>query len=192
MPTLVGLGLALGMSPILYGAVADTLARGRDVAARLTWLLAGLMSGAAVLVVVAVAMALWVRRVPVRRSAADQAPEAAPAPAPDAKPTAMFMLGATASVLGFTTLPIAYLAGRAIDGVGPDLALRGLALVVYLAALIAPFVLLAWVWTRFPAATKKVTAAYDTASAWDSRVVAVWVMAVIGVLLVGFSLFTRL
>lgn len=229
VPTLAGLGLALGMSPILYGAVADTLARGRNVAARITWLLVGLMAGATLLVVVlhglnpanlvsrvqgeadavvkdwvvdlsvgvallvvAAAMALWVRRVPVRQGRADKAPAPASATAPDAKPTAMFVLGATASVVGFTTLPIAYLAGRAIDGVGPELPLRLLGLVVYLAALIAPFVLLAWVWTRFPAATKKVTAAYDKALAWDSRVVAVWVMAAIGVLLVGFSLFSRL
>ena len=52
VPTLVGLGLALGMSPALYGATADTLARGSHIRSRLTWLLSGLVAGATVLVVV--------------------------------------------------------------------------------------------------------------------------------------------
>jgi zinc transporter ZupT len=49
--TLVGFGLALGLNPALYGATADMLARGSHVAARMIFLLAGLVVGATVLYV---------------------------------------------------------------------------------------------------------------------------------------------
>lgn len=228
VPTLVGLGLALGMNPVLYGATADTLARGIGVKSRLTWLLSGLMSGATVLVLVlhglnpatlvsrvqhradavvkdwvvdltvgvvllvaAVAMAVWLRLAPSMPDAADPPPGTASTTASNSRPAALFLLGATPAIVGFTTLPIAYLTGRTVDGVGPDLLLRLLAYAVFLAALVAPFVLLAWVWSRFPTATKRVTAIYNRALAWDSRLVAVWVLAIIGVLLIGFSVLTR-
>lgn len=74
---------------------------------------------------------------------------------------------------------------------GPELLLRLLAYAVFLAALVGPLLLLAWLWSRFPTATKKVTAIYDRALAWDSRLVSVWVLAIIGALLVGFSVFTH-
>lgn len=228
VPTLLGLGLALGMNPVLYGATADALARGIRVRSKLTWLLSGLMSGATVLVLVlhglnpanlvsrvqdradavvkdwvvdltvgvvvlavAAAMAVWLRLAPSVPGAAEPTPAARSTPAPDSRPGALFIVGATPAIVGFTTLPIAYLTGRTVDGVGPDILLRLLAYAVFLAALVAPFVLLAWVWSRFPTATSKVTAVYERALAWDPRLVAVWVATVIGVLLVGFSLFTR-
>lgn len=49
MPALIGFGLALGLNPALYGATADTLARGVNVVPRLGWLLAGLGVGATIL-----------------------------------------------------------------------------------------------------------------------------------------------
>lgn len=225
LPTLVGLGLALGMNPVLYGAVADTLARGRRVESRLTWLLAGLMSGATVLVLVlhglnpanlvsrvqhradavledrvvdlvvgvllmlvAIAMAVRVRVAPANGAGTDPNVMPESSTVENSRPTALFMLGATSAIVGFTTLPIAYMAGRTVDGVGPELLPRLFAYAVFLAALVGPFVLLAWIWSRFPVAAKRVTAMYDRALAWDSRLVAVWVLAVIGALLVGFSL----
>ena len=84
--------------------------------------------------------------------------------------------------MGFTTLPIAYLTGRTVESASGDVVFRAVLYAVFLAALVAPFVLLAWVWSRFPATTQKVTALYDRALAWDSRVVASAVMTVIGVL----------
>lgn len=49
--TLSGFGLALGLNPALYGALADTLARGESVGARLRWMLGGLAVGATILLV---------------------------------------------------------------------------------------------------------------------------------------------
>ena len=228
VPTLVGLGLALGLNPVLYGATADTLARGVRVKSRLTWLLSGLMSGATalvlvlhglnparlvsrvehrasavvkdwavdlsvgvVLLVVAVALAVWLRLAPSRSGAADPPPAAKSTAASDSRPAALVMLGATPAIVGFTTLPIAYLTGRTVVGVGHEWPLRLLAYAVFLAALVSPFVLLAWIWSRFPKTTKKVTALYDRMLKWDSRLVTVYVLAIIGALLVGFSLFVH-
>lgn len=47
--SLVGFALAMGVNPALYGATADLLARGERVAARLGWMIAGLMAGATLL-----------------------------------------------------------------------------------------------------------------------------------------------
>ena len=218
VPTLVGLGLALGLNPALYGATADTLARNRNVRARLTWLLSGLAAGATVLVLVlhglnpanlvaavqhrgdavvenhtvdlvvgvmllvaAAAMALWARIVP------DLPGTPARAPDQDTPPSGLFVLGFGSAVVGFTKLPIMYLTGRLVQSLSPDPLLRLLAYAVFLAALVAPFVLLAWLWSRFPAATRKVTAASERMLAWDSRRVAAVLTALGGLGLLGFT-----
>lgn len=236
VPTIVGLGLALGMNPVLYGATADTLARGRSVRSGLAALLAGVMTGATVLVLVvhglnpanlvsrvqhradavvedravdlvvgvivlvaAGAIAVWTRLAPApasdptARDGAVGASGPTPHPAPDSpkysKATSLFVLGATSSVVGFTTLPIAYLVGRAVESVSSDPVFRLLVYAVFLVSLIAPFILLAWVWSRFPAATRKVTATYDRMLAWDSRLVAVVIMVIVGLILLALALF---
>ncbi len=51
LSTLIGLGLALGLNPALYGATADMLARNTQVAARMSWMIAGLATGATILYV---------------------------------------------------------------------------------------------------------------------------------------------
>lgn len=44
-------------------------------------------------------------------------------------------------------------------------------------------------WSRFPAATRKVTATYDRMLAWDSRLVAVVIMVIVGLILLALALF---
>ncbi|AVZ39445.1 hypothetical protein CT688_08130 [Dietzia sp. JS16-p6b] len=218
VPTLIGFGLALGLSPALYGATADILARNQNVRARMTWLLTGLASGATALALVlhgvnpanlvdqahrrgdavvanrdvdlvvgvlllalACAMVLWVRVVPELPRRPERAPDQSSPPA------ALFVLGFTSAVIGLTTLPIMYLTGRLVESVSTDPVVRVCAYLVFLVALIGPFVLLAWVWSRFPVATRKVTAAYERMLEWDTRWVAFAVMTVGGVALVGFA-----
>ncbi|MDX2355445.1 GAP family protein [Dietzia sp. PP-33] len=218
VPTLVGFALALGLSPTLYGATADILARNQNVRARLTWLLSGLASGATVLVlllhgfdpatlvaeahhrgdamvedrrvdlivgvvllVAAAAMALWVRIVP----------DAPGGPTRDidknAPPASMFVLGFSSAIVGFTTFPIMYLTGRLVASLSTDPLLRLVAYSVFLVALVAPFILLAWLWSRFPVAARKVTAVYERMLGWDFRRVALVVLTLGGVLLLGFT-----
>lgn len=229
VPTLVGLGLALGMSPALYGATADTLARGSHIRSRLTWLLSGLVAGATVLVVVlrgldpahfvaqvrsrgdalvedrmvdltagvmllvaACVVAVWVWAVPDRTRPQDAASSsgegAASGPGSDGPSPTLFLVGFGSSIIGVTTLPIMYLTGRVVAGVSPDLLLRAAAYLVFVVALVAPFIALAWLWTRFPAATRKVTAAYDRVLAWDPRITGVVIMAVGGIAMVAVGL----
>ncbi len=49
LATLVGFGLAMGLNPALYSATADMLARNVQVAARMSWMVAGLAAGATAL-----------------------------------------------------------------------------------------------------------------------------------------------
>ncbi|EYT63944.1 hypothetical protein G6031_10535 [Dietzia sp. CQ4] len=218
VPTLVGFGLALGLSPALYGATADILARNRNVRARLTWLLSGLASGATalglllhgvnpanlvdqvrqrgdavvenhvvdlvvgvVLLVAACAMVVWLRVVPVRPQRPERAPDQ------NSPPAALFVLGFSSAIIGLTTLPIMYLTGRLVESVSSDPVLRLCAYLVFVLALVAPFVLLAWVWSRFPVATRKVTDVYERMLGWDTRWVSFGVMVFGGIALLVFA-----
>ncbi|PTM88746.1 Sap-like sulfolipid-1-addressing protein [Dietzia psychralcaliphila] len=222
VPTLVGFGLALGFSPVLYGATADILGRNQNVRARLTWLLSGLVTGATVLalvlhglnpanllaqvhdrtdavvenrfvdltvgvilLLVAAGMALWVQIVP------DAPPRKVREPDQNAPPASLFVLGFSAAIVGITTLPIMYLTGRLVESLSTDPFLRLIAYSVFVVALVEPFVLLAWIWSRFPVATTKVTEAYGRMLAWDFRWVACALMTFGGLLLIGFTLFVH-
>lgn len=222
VPTLVGFGLALGFSPVLYGATADILGRNQNVRARLTWLLSGLVSGATVLALLlhglnpanltaqvhdradavvenrvvdlvvgvilllaAVALALWVRIVP------DAPPRKVREPDKNAPPASLFVLGFSAAIVGITTLPIMYLTGRLVESLSTEPLLRLVAYAVFVVALVAPFILLAWIWSRFPVATKKVTEVYGRMLTWDFRWVACALMVFGGLLLIGFTMLTH-
>lgn len=209
--TMVGLGLTLGLNPALYGATADMLAQNTRVASRMAWMVAGLAVGATVLYLVlqsvdptefvaaaerqttdavldrgvdlaagavfllgAAAMTVWKLRTPVRR--AHVKPVATRAHA-----WSYAVLGASCSVIGFTTLPIMYMTGRVADGVSDHPLLRWLAYGVFLVALAAPFVLLATAWTRFPTAAARVNRVYTHVIDMDHRGVYAAVLGVAGV-----------
>lgn len=82
-----------------------------------------------------------------------------------------------------------YLTGRLVVGVSPDIALRLVAYAVFLIALVAPFILLAWIWSRFPRASGKVTEFYGRILAWNFRWVAFVVMLLCAIALLIFTLF---
>ncbi|MBP1326606.1 hypothetical protein JOF28_001838 [Leucobacter exalbidus] len=217
--TLVGFGLAMGVNPALYGATADMLARNVQATARLRWMAAGLVVGATLLLalfhsvnptsivqasrgkldavlvnqtidIIAAALFLiaagvvlwWKRRTP-------QLPrKAAKSPKPSARPYSYFFLGLGACV-GFTTLPIMYLTGRLIAGLTPDLLLRVIAYVVFLAALVAPFFALAWVWARIPGLSDRITRFYAAAQTWDYRFYLAALLCAAGLLFVWLAFF---
>ena len=136
-----------------------------------------------ILLLAACAMLLWLRRVPH--------PPHKPRPESDRdKPVlSLFVLGFSSAIVGFTTLPIMYLTGRLVVGVSPDIALRLVAYAVFLVALVAPFILLAFIWSRFPRASGKVTELYGPILAWDFRWVAFVVMLLCAIALLIFTLF---
>lgn len=219
LPVLIGFGLALGLNPALYGATADTLARNQNVWGRLAWMIAGLATGATVLVlllhsfdprnletmlrnkvdaailsrnvdliagivflVAALAIVVWKRRVRALPT------KPARVPKQNAASLSFFSLGLSCSIIGFTTLPIMYLTGRMVTGVSEDLPLRLLAYGVFLVSLAAPFLLLAWTWTRFPRLASKVTDSYAKAQHWDYRGVTAAFLAVAGLVLIVLAL----
>ncbi|WP_322411767.1 GAP family protein [Microbacterium invictum] len=218
LSTLIGLGLALGLNPALYGATADMLARNTQVAARTAWMVGGLATGATILFVAlqsfnpahlvalaerdadalalsrtvdliaggvflaaAAGVAVWRLRVPRR-------PDAARPARTHAHPGSYFWLGLSCSIVGFTTLPIMYTTGRLTAGVSDEILPRILAYAVFLLALIAPFVLLAGVWSRLPGAAGFVSRAYDRLIHLDLRWTYAIVLAVAGVVCLGFGL----
>lgn len=138
---------------------------------------------AVILLLAASAMLLWVRRVPE--------PPRKPRRETDVStpPASLFVLGFSSAIIGFTTLPIMYLTGRLVVSISSDIVLRLVAYAVFLVALVAPFVLLAWIWSRFPTASGKVTELYGRILAWDFRWVAFVVMLLCAIALLIFTLF---
>ncbi|AZC14407.1 hypothetical protein [Microbacterium sp. ABRD28] len=218
LSTLIGLGLALGLNPALYGATADMLARNTQVAARMGWMVGGLATGATILFVAlqsfnpanlvtaaerdadalalsrtvdliagavflaaAIGVAVWRLRVP-RRAAVARATQSR------AHSGSYFWLGLSCSIVGFTTLPIMYTTGRVTAGISDELVPRILAYAVFLLALIAPFVLLAGVWSRLPGAAAFVSRTYDRLIHLDYRWTYAVVLAAAGVVCLGFGL----
>lgn len=220
LSTLVGFGLTMGFNPALYGATADMLARNKQVAARMAWMVAGLITGATVLfalfqtfdptsivtlvqgdvdrallnrrvdlvvgsvfLIAAAALAAWVLRVPTRPVRAKRARK------PNARSITYFPLGLSCAIIGFTTLPIMYMTGRITASLTTDILLRLVAYTVFLIALVGPFLAIAWLWTRFPRLSGRVTDLYARAMRADFRWPAVVVFAAGGLVFLGLSVF---
>ena len=129
-----------------------------------------------VFLVLAIVIAVWALR----------GPERAPKPTKDTNtdnaqgshPWTYLLIGLSSSVIGFTTLPIMYLVGRVTTSVTPHLLLRLLAFAVFLVALAAPFIAMAWVWRRFPNRANQVSELYARALARDYRWAGAGILAV--------------
>ena len=220
LSTLAGFGLTMGFNPALYGATADMLARNKRVAARMGWMVAGLVTGATVLfvlfqtfnptaivavvqgdvdrallsravdiivgsvfVVAAVVLAIWALRVPTRPSRPQRVH------APNARAITYFPLGLSCAIVGFTTLPIMYMTGRITTGLTTDIALRLAAYVVFLIALVGPFLALAWLWSRFPSISGRVSTLYARAMHTDFRWASAVILAAGGLVFLGLGIF---
>lgn len=101
-----------------------------------------------------------------------------------------FFLGLGACI-GFTTLPIMYLTGRLISGISTNLLVWLLAYAVFLIALAAPFFTLAWVWSRVPKLTARITDFYASARVWDYRRLLVILLLVVGLVFLGLAIFVH-
>jgi hypothetical protein len=220
LSTLVGFGLTMGFNPALYGATADMLARNKQVAARMGWMVAGLVTGATVLfalfqsfnptalvavlqgdvdrallsravdivvgsvfVIAAAVLAAWALRVPTRPGRPQRVH------APDAPSITYFPLGLSCAIVGFTTLPIMYMTGRITTGLTDDIALRLAAYAVFLLALVGPFLALAWLWSRFPGVSGRVSSLYARAMHTDFRWASAAILAAGGLVFIGLGVF---
>ena len=222
LSTLVGFGLTMGLNPALYGATADMLARNMHVAARMSWMVAGLATGAtalfallqtfdptnlvtairgdvdtallsravdfavgAIFLTTAAVIGWWVLRIPTRpvrpvRARAQNAPA-----------ITYFPLGLSCAVIGFTTLPIMYMTGRVTAGLTSHVGLRLAAYAVFLVALVGPFLVLAWIWSRFPAISGRVSEFYARITHGDYRWASAALLGVAGLVFIGLGLFAE-
>lgn len=147
----------MGLTPALYAATGDLLARGVDVAKRLGWMLLGLAAGATVLLlifrsfdpttlvttfrgnldaallnrtidlIVGVIFLISVAVVLVWRARVRDFPTKTKAPAKPRASAPAYFLLGLGACVGFTTLPIMYLTGRLIHGLTSDDLLRSVA-----------------------------------------------------------------
>lgn len=131
------------------------------------------------------AVVVWKLRVPARKK-------------PDPKPPksgsglwSYFVVGLGSSIIGFTTLPIMYLVGRVVTGATSNLGFRAGLYAVFLAALASPFVLLAFVWSRFPKFSKAFQDRYTKALAGDYRYLFGGLSIAVGIGFVAFAIFSH-
>lgn len=129
-----------------------------------------------------IATVAWRMRVPVIKKRAAKTPE------PHSGLWSYFALGAGASIVGFTTLPIMYLTGRIVMGTTHNLGVRVILFALFLIALASPFVLLAFVWSRFPKFSHTLQARYAQALAQDYRYLLGSLAIVIGVAFIVFAM----
>ena len=139
------LGLTIGATLILLllqvvdPRTFEALLRG-DVERLLVHRSVDLAAGA-VFVIAAIIMGLRLRRSPTPRR---------PRSRPSGRAWEMTLIGATNTLLGFSGFATMYLAARVMRAVSEDDALRVFSYAVFVLAMLAPYVLLAWAWRRFP------------------------------------------
>lgn len=129
--------------------------------------------------------AIWRIKVPTRKR------KPAKTPKEGAGLGGYFVLGLGAAIIGFTTLPIMYLTGRIVTAATTDLLLRAGLYAVFLLALAAPFVLLAFVWSRFPKFAAKFQLWYTKILSSDYRFLLAGVFVLVGLIFVGLALWPR-
>lgn len=81
----------------------------------------------------------------------------------------MILLGAAEALTSVSGMATMYVAGRVIASASRDLLVQALLVAVLLAAVMAQHLLVAWLWGRFPALARRVTALYDRLVAIDRR-----------------------
>lgn len=97
------------------------------------------------------------------------------------------LVGLSCAVVGFTTWPLMYLVMRTVSGLSDHTLVTAPAFIVFLLALIFPFVFLSWIWSRFPKFTTKVTNLYTRVLALDYRWILAAVLALCGVGLLALA-----
>ena len=92
-------------------------------------------------------------------------------------------------MIGFTTLPIMYMTGRVTAGLTEHIGLRIAAYVVFLIALVGPFLVLTWTWSRFPTLLGRVTELYARLTHGDYRWASAALLGAGGLVFIGLAVF---
>lgn len=118
-----------------------------------------------------------------RRAAGKEHHTDAPRGAKDAPASvrAGFWLGVGNSYFGTSGFATMYVVSRVIDHVGPNFGVRGLAYLAFIPSLVAPYLLAAWAWRRWPRLASALSSGYTWVVGRDYYKVAVLALAVAGI-----------
>lgn len=139
----------------------------------------------ALFIIAGLAVLVWRLRVPTMPHKSGKAPKE------NSGLWSYFILGMGSAIIGFTTLPIMYLTGRVVTAATDNLALRAGLYAVFLLALIGPFALLAFVWSRFPKFSAAFQRQYTRLLSSDYRYLLAALGILIGAVFVGLAVWPR-
>lgn len=213
--SLASIGVLMGFSPLLIAMSLNVLARVRRAIRALTFLLLGLIMGATFILLVlqvfdprslqavlsndieklavrssvdltagtlfiiaAVIMWLQMKRPPRPKK---------PLKEPQGKPWEMTLIGFSDTVLAFSGFATMYVVARILRSVSDHDAVRVLAYAIFVAAMVAPYVLLAWAWKRFPTVSSAIVRFFSRIATVDYRPWATGLTLLIGVIFIGLG-----
>lgn len=213
--SLVSIGVFMGFSPLLVAVSLGLLARVKRAIRALTFLLLGLIIGATFILLVLqvfdprslqavlsndveklavrssvdltagtlfliVAVIMWLRlKKPPR-------PKKPPKEL-QGKPWEMTLIGFSDTVFAFSGFATMYVVARILRSISDDAAVRVLAYAIFVIAMVAPYVLLAWAWKRFPTISSAIVRFFSRVAAADYRPWAAGVTLLIGAIFVGLG-----
>lgn len=214
--SLVSVGVFMGFSPVLLAVSLRVLARVKHAIRAMTFLLLGLTIGATLILLIlqvfdprslqtvlsndieklavrsgvdlvagtffflaAIIMGLRLRKPPRPKK---------PPKEPHGSPWEMTLIGVTDTMLGFSGFATMYVVARILVAVSDDGSVRVIGYAIFVAAMVAPYVLLTWAWKRFPKISSGIVRFFSTAAEADLRPWATAVTLLIGMIFIGLGI----
>ncbi len=212
----VALGFVMGFSPSLYGVTVYLLTRVRQSWTALLFLTGGLAFGSTLALVVfriadpdtlATVLGGQVGEL-MLTEAADYVAGAAflvvgivvavrphrprtpiePPRLHESHPQRLFGIGLANAVIGVSGLATMYVTGRLLTQVSADLAVQALAYLLFLAALVGPYLALAYLWHRIPRLAEWATRGYERIARFNHRHLLAGALLGAGVVFIGLAI----
>ncbi len=213
---LIGLGVVMGFSPTLIAVALRVLTHASRPDRAIGCMLIGLVIGSTVLLLllqivdprsfetlvdddvekvlvrrsvdltagVLFVLASLVMGLRARRPRRPRKPRRTPAD----RPWAMLLIGASNAVIGVSGIATMYLTARIIRGVSDDDTIRVVSYAVFVVALVAPYVALAWAWKRFPRVSSRITGIFARIAATDLRPWETALTLLVGAIFLGLGI----
>lgn len=123
---------------------------------------------------------MWIRARTPHRPKAPKRP-------PTGSPWEMVLIGAPNAVVSVSGVATMYLTARLIRGASDNDILRVAGYAIFVLALVSPYVLLAWVWERFPRVSGRLSAFFGRLAAADLRPAEAALTSLVGVIFLGLG-----
>ena len=99
----------------------------------------------------------------------------------------MVLIGALNAVVSVSGVATMYLTARLIRGASDNDILRVAGYAIFVLALVSPYVLLAWVWERFPRVSRRLSAFFGRLAAADLRPAEAALTSLVGLIFLGLG-----